>query len=95
MIQNRFMVVGASTMMQLAGKMNTLAHPLSRLIYFGPNLGDYSDEEIYTDEYRQALFIAVFDIMPVQANIVDEFTFTPGNDSNDEVSTDSHITMSA
>jgi len=95
MIQNRFMVVAGETMMQLAGKMNTLAHPLSRLVYFGPNLGDYTNEEIYSDEYRNALFIAVFDIMPVQVNIVEEFVFTPQSDTNDEVSTDSHITMSA
>lgn len=92
---NRFAVVYGATMMELAGKMNKLAHPLARLVYFGENKGDYSNTEIYSDEYRQALFIAVFDIMPVQVNLVDEFTYIPEGEELDSTNDENKLAMAA
>ena len=73
----RFMVVAAQSMFELVGMMNQVAHPMARVIYFGPNYGDYSNTELFTDEIRNATFIAVFDISPVGVVPIDDIEFTP------------------
>lgn len=91
----RFMVVAAQSMLDLVGMMNQVAHPFARVVYFGLNYGDYSNAEIYSDEVRNAKFIAVFDIAPLNVFPVEDFTFVGQEDGSDLLSVDMNSAMSA
>lgn len=92
---HRFMVVAALTMLDLVAMMNQVAHPFARIIYFGPNNGDYSNIELYNDDVRNAKYIAVFDIAPLNVYPVEDFTISPDSTSSDLVSFDMNSAMSA
>lgn len=96
--EQRFTIIGADTMLALVGLMNNAAHPLARVIYFGVNYGDYSDQEKYKDNARAAQYIAVFDYSPAMVYPVEEFSIEPvleDSDSSSDVSPEDKITMSA
>lgn len=96
--EQRFTVIGADTMLALIGLMNNAAHPLARVIYFGVNYGDYSNEETYKDNARAAKFIAVFDYSPAMVYPVEEFQIQAVLDesgTSEDVSPKDKVTMSA
>lgn len=62
--QARYFVLPAETMLDLINKMITHAPPLARLIYFGRNEGDYSQDE-FKDIIDKAKYIAVYDHAPM------------------------------
>lgn len=92
---SRFMVVAASTMLDLVGMMNQVAHPFARCIYFGENKGDYSNTTVYTDDIRRALFIAVFDIAPMSVYPVEDFSVIEESTTSDLVAVDMGSALSA
>lgn len=93
----RFLVLAGETMLDLLAKMQTNAHPMAQLKYFGRNEGDYSQYE--NQELVQATqFIAVFDFAPVygvELDNVEIVQFQPDSEGLQQVSDDSDIAMAA
>lgn len=93
----RFLILAAPTMLDLLAKMQTKAHPIAQLKYFGRNEGDYSEYE--NQELVQATqYIAVFDFAPVYAVALENVVITQQigeSDGSTQVMTDLKTTPSA
>lgn len=91
----RFMVIGASSMLELVSKMNHYAHPLAHLVYFGRNEGQHS---VLGDVEKTVPFIAVFDYAPRAVYTIEDYDISVEQDNvdtSDGIVEEMNTTMSA
>lgn len=79
---NRFIVIGARTMLELVHGMNQSVPDNAYLVYFGRNLGDYSSDK-FPQEIATLQYIAVFDLSVDGGDFGS--TFDNDDDDNDVV----------
>lgn len=100
-INNRFAVLFAKSMLDLALIMNQTAYMQARLVYFGENKGT---PEFFpdVDVVNVAPYIAIFDLAPVVCVVQEDLDIAIAeaqekleNDTSDEVSSNIKTTLSA